>query len=161
MKENEYIAIQQQFDDYLERKHLKRTEERHKVLEVICAFNDHFDVNMILDQLQKSPFTVSRATVYNTLELLIDADVVIRHPLNGTMQQYALCCLSTNHTHLVCTQCGSIRKLSDKEQPFDPSIMRKNRFTPAYYCLYIYGQCAKCKRKQKDKDKKERQTKSV
>ena len=154
MKENEYIAIQRQFDDYLERKHLKRTEERHKVLEAICAFKGHFDVNMILNQLQKSQFSVSRATIYNTLEILIDADVVIRHPLNGTMQQYELCCLSTNHTHLVCTQCGSIRKISSKEQPIDPSAMRKNLFTPAYYCLYIYGLCAKCRQQQKGKNKK-------
>ena len=154
MKENEYIAIQRQIDDYLERKHLKRTEERHKVLEAICAFKGHFDVNMILNQLQKSQFSVSRATIYNTLEILIDADVVIRHPLNGTMQQYELCCLSTNHTHLVCTQCGSIRKISSKEQPIDPSAMRKNRFTPAYYCLYIYGLCAKCRQQQKGKNKK-------
>ena len=154
MKENAYIAIQRQFDDYLERKHLKRTEERHKVLEVICTFKGHFDVNMILDLLQKKQFTVSRATIYNTLEILIDADVVIRHPLNGYTQQYELCCLSTNHTHLVCTQCGSIRKISSQEQPIDPSIMRKNRFMPAYYCIYIYGQCAKCRQKQKGKDKK-------
>ena len=154
MKENEYIAILQQFDDYLDSKHLKHTEERHKVLEAICAFKGHFDVNMILNQLQKSQFSVSRATIYNTLEILIDADVVIRHPLNGTMQQYELCCLSTNHTHLVCTQCGSIRKISSKEQPIDPSAMRKNRFTPAYYCLYIYGLCAKCRQQQKGKGKK-------
>lgn len=154
MKEQEYIAIQRQFDDYLESKQFKRTEERHKVLEVICAFKDYFDVNMILDQLQKSQFSVSRATVYNTLEILIDADVVIRLPLNGTKQQYALCCLSINHTHLVCTQCGTIRKISSKEQPIDPSAMRKNRFTPAYYCLYIYGLCAKCKQRQKGKEKK-------
>ena len=154
MKENAYIAIQRQFDDYLERKHLKRTEERHKVLEVICTFKGHFDLNMILDHLQKRRFTVSRATIYNTLEILIDADVVIRHPLNGNTQQYELCCLSTNHTHLVCTQCGSIRKISSQEQPIDPSIMRKNRFMPTYYCIYIYGQCAKCRQKQKGKDKK-------
>lgn len=154
MKENEYIAILRQFDTYLERKHLKRTEERHKVLEVICTFKGPFDVNMILDLLQKKQFTVSRATIYNTLEILIDADVVIRHPLNGNTQQYELCCLSTNHTHLVCTQCGSIRKISSQEQPIDLSIMRKNRFMPAYYCIYIYGQCAKCRQKQKGKDKK-------
>ena len=154
MKENEYIAILRQFDTYLERKHLKRTEERHKVLEVICTFKGPFDVNMILDLLQKKQFTVSRATIYNTLEILIDADVVIRHPLNGNTQQYELCCLSTNHTHLVCTQCGSIRKISSQEQPIDPSIMRKNRFMPAYYCIYIYGQCAKCRQKQKKKKKK-------
>ena len=154
MKENEYIAILRQFDTYLERKHLKRTEERHKVLEVICTFKGPFDVNMILDLLQKRQFTVSRATIYNTLEILIDADVVIRHPLNGNTQQYELCCLSTNHTHLVCTQCGSIRKISSQEQPIDPSIMRKNRFMPTYYCIYIYGQCAKCRQKQKGKDKK-------
>ena len=154
MKENEYIAILRQFDTYLERKHLKRTEEQHKVLEVICTFKGPFDVNMILDLLQKKQFTVSRATIYNTLEILIDADVVIRHPLNGNTQQYELCCLSTNHTHLVCTQCGSIRKISSQEQPIDSSIMRKNRFMPAYYCIYIYGQCAKCRQKQKGKDKK-------
>ena len=154
MKENEYIAILRQFDTYLERKHLKRTEERHKVLEVICTFKGPFDVNMILDLLQKKQFTVSRATIYNTLEILIDADVVTRHPLNGSTQQFGLCCLSTNRTHLVCTQCGSIRKISSQEQPIDPSIMRKNRFMPAYYCIYIYGQCAKCRQKQKGKDKK-------
>ena len=154
MKENEYIAILRQFDTYLERKHLKRTEERHKVLEVICTFKGPFDVNMILDLLQKKQFTVSRATIYNTLEILIDADVVTRHPLNGSTQQFGLCCLSTNRTHLVCTQCGSIRKISSKEQPIDPSVMRKTRFTPAYHRIYIYGQCAKCRQRQKSKDKK-------
>ena len=122
MKENAYIAIQRQFDDYLERKHLKRTEERHKVLEVICAFNDHFDVNMILDQLQKSPFTVSRATVYNTLELLIDADVVIRHPLNGTMQQYALCCLSTKHPQAK-RQGAALRSLYHAKESFHAGLL--------------------------------------
>ena len=154
MKENEYIAILRQFDTYLERKHLKRTEERHMVLEVICTFKGPFDVNMILDLLQKKQFTVSRATIYNTLEILIDADVLTRHPLNGSTQQFGLCCLSTNRTHLVCTQCGSIRKISSKEQPIDPSVMRKNRFTPAYHCIYMYGQWAKCRQRQKRKDKK-------
>ena len=155
MKENEYIAIQQQFDDYLAGKHLKRTEERHMVLKAICTFQGSFDVNMLLNRLQKKQFAVSRATIYNTLEILIDAEVIIRHPFNGSVQQYELSCLLANHTHLVCTQCGSIRKISDKEQPpIDPSAIRKNRFTPAYYCLYIYGQCAKCRQQQKGKNKK-------
>lgn len=156
MKEHEYIAIQRQFDAYLEYKHLKRTEERQMVLKTICGFKGHFDVNMLFDQLQKGPFAVSRATIYNTLEILIDADVVMRHPLNGSLQQYELCCLSANHTHLVCTQCGSIRKVSGQEQPIDPATMRKNRFTPTYYCLYIYGLCSKCKRQKRGKENPEK-----
>ena len=155
MKEHEYIALQQQFDAYLERKHLKSTEERQMILKTICGLEDHFDVNMLFDELQKGSFVVSRATIYNTLEILIEGGMVMRHPINGGIQRYALCCLSANHMHLVCIQCGSIRRISCKEPSIDLAAIRKHRFTPAHHCLYIYGLCSKCKRQENNKkDKK-------
>lgn len=149
MEELEYISVLQQLDEYLDNKHLKRTEERHMVLKVICTFKSHFDVNMLYDQLQAVHFTVSRATIYNTLELLINAGVIIRHPLHGGLRQYELCQLAANHTHLVCTRCGCIRELSMETQAIDLPALRKIRFTPTHQCLYIYGLCHKCKQQKK------------
>mgnify|MGYP000783883496 CR=1 FL=1 len=66
-------------------------------------------------------FHVSRATVYNTVDVLVDSGLIVRHQLTAQAVQYELRMLAETHLHLI------------------------SRFTPEYHALYIYGLCSKCK----------------
>lgn len=136
---------------YLTEKKLRKTEERYTILKHICAFPGHFDICMLLEVLEKDNFHVSKATLYNTLEMLADAGLVVRHQVNPMPVQYELKILADTHLHLICTRCGMIRELRDNALKSDVDNLKISRFTPEFYCLYIYGLCSKCKYKSRQK----------
>ncbi len=86
-----------------------------------------------------------RATLYNTLDVLVDAGLVVRHQITVQSVQYELRIYADTHLHLVCTRCGAIRELRNSTLKADMRNLKVSRFTPEYYCLYIYGLCSKCK----------------
>ena len=155
MEAKMYIKMQQQLDAYLDQKHLRRTEERERILRVICAFKRHFDAHQLWEQVKKENFHVSRATVYNTLDVLVEAKVLICHSLNASTRQYELLHVAETHAHLICTACGNIRELRSKSLQINLSTVQTNRFTPSYHCLYIYGLCKQCKLKEQKGAKRE------
>ena len=127
MEAKVYTEIRALFTEYLTEKKLRKTEERYAIFKEICAFPGHFDVCMLSDRLEQDNFHVSKATLYNTLDVLVDAGLVV---------------------HLVCTRCGTMRELRNSALKADMRNLKVSRFTPEYYCLYIYGLCSKCKFKQ-------------
>lgn len=90
-------------------------------------------------------FHVSRATVYNTVDVLVDSGLIVRHQLTAQAVQYELRMLAETHSHLICTKCGAIRELKDATLKKDVGALKISRFTPEYHALYIYGLCSKCK----------------
>lgn len=141
------------FTEYLTEKRLRKTEERYAIFKQICAFPGHFDMCMLLDQLEQGHFHVSKATLYNTLEVLVDAGLVVRHQLGTQAVQYELRIFADTHLHLVCTRCGTVRELRNGTLKADLKNLKVARFTPEYYCLYIYGLCSKCKFKLRKQEK--------
>lgn len=133
------------FTVYLTEKKLRKTEERYKIFEYICTFPGHFDMGMLSLKLKENNFHVSRATLYNTLEVLVDAGLIVRHQVMTQSVQYELRILADTHIHLVCTKCGTIRELSNIVLQKNVYGLKISRFTPEFYCLYVYGLCSKCK----------------
>ena len=78
---------------------------------------------------EKEKFRVSRATLYNTIVLLIDAGLVIKHQFGNT-SQYERSYNNETHHHMICTSCGKVSEFEDEN--------------PSHYSLYIYGLCSKC-----------------
>ena len=99
------------FTEYLTEKKLRKTEERYAIFKEICAFPGHFDMCMLSDRLEQDNFHVSKATLYNTLDVLVDAGLVVRHQITVQSVQYELRIYADTHLHLVCTRCGAIREL--------------------------------------------------
>lgn len=145
MEAETYGEIKDLFTEYLTEKKLRRTEERYTIFEHICAFPGHFDMGMLCRELENNNYHVCRATVYNTVEVLVEAGLVVRHPLPAQSVQYELRVLADTHLHLLCTRCGTVREIS--QAPFQEMLSRLKtaRFTPEFYCLYVYGLCSKCK----------------
>jgi len=90
MEAKVYTEIRALFTEYLTEKKLRKTEERYAIFKEICAFPGHFDVCMLSDRLEQDNFHVSKATLYNTLDVLVDAGLVVRHQITVQSVQYEL-----------------------------------------------------------------------
>lgn len=137
------------FTKYLVQRKLRRTPAREAVLERVVAMPDHFYADELVRNVEA--FNVSRATVYNTIELLTDAGILRRHTFGTNPAQYELIIGPANHHHLVCTRCNKVKEIKDPE--FDRLLSSRHfsGFSPAYIDLYIYGVCSRCSRKKKRK----------
>jgi Fur family ferric uptake transcriptional regulator len=90
-------------------------------------------------------YRVSLATVYNTLELLLECKLIIKHQLGGQFAQYEKAFGNNTHHHLICTNCGKVREFSDKQLRISIQSRKFAHFYTSHYSLYVYGYCSKCK----------------
>ncbi|OCW94869.1 transcriptional repressor [Macellibacteroides sp. HH-ZS] len=143
------------FTEYLTRKGHRKTPERYAILDHVCAINGHFDVEMLYQRLEGANFHVSRATLYNTIELLVDARLLVRHQFGTQGVQYECAEKAAGHFHLVCSHCGRIQEYKDLALKASVLSKKFTKFTPEYFSMYIFGLCSKCKYALKRKEKKE------
>ena len=135
------------FNEYLDAHGLRRTTERHAILLHILNINGHFTIDELQQLLDGDGFRVSRSTVYNTVELLIDAEMLRRHVFEGLLPQYER--ITLPHTHLICTNCGKVKEVRDPNFAAFMNARRFNAFNADHYSLYVYGTCSTCARKLK------------
>lgn len=150
MDEKSKIMARNKFALYLESKNLRRTPERFTIIDSIFSQNEYFDVESLHEVLEKKSYHVSRATLYNTIRLLIDCGLVRRHSLENSAPKYEKVVVSSsNHQHLVCMDCGKIKEVKDVEFSAYMNARKFPAFTANYFQLYIYGVCNNCARKRK------------
>ena len=140
-------AILKKFTDFLESGSYRKTPERFTILEKILLLPHTFTIVQLNDEMEKESYHVSRATVYNTVELLIQAKIVRRHVFEGMVAQYER--ITLPHTHLICTSCGKVKEVRDPNFAAFMNARRFNAFNADHYSLYVYGTCSTCARKSK------------
>jgi Fur family ferric uptake transcriptional regulator len=149
MKEHKtFEEVKENFTKYLKKQKHRQTPERYSILENIYKYEGHFGAEKLHEEMQKS-YPVSLATIYNTIKLLLDCGLIVKHQFDLPNAQFEKTFVETVHHHLICTECGRIKEFSDKN--IRTSIQKKvfAKFEPSHYTLYIYGKCEKCKRKNK------------
>ena len=144
MEENIRETVKQMLTDYLQKNGHRKTPERYAILDTIYSIQGHFDIDMLYTYMEtEGHFRVSRATLYNTIILLMDANLGIRHQF-GRSSQYERAYKNETHHHMICTECGKVTEFQDDNLKQAIWTTKLKRFTDSHYSLYIYGIFSKC-----------------
>ena len=137
-------AVEHILDGYLEMNNHRKTPERYAILKAVYSTEGHFTLDELGVKLtEEYRFPVSRATLYNTLNLFMELRLVIRHRFQGSTK-YEACYADNNHCHQICTVCGKVTEVKAPEITEAIDAMHLKRFRKDGYTLYIYGICSSC-----------------
>ena len=147
MKDSVKTAVERILDSFLEMNNHRKTPERYAILRAIYDTNGHFTLDELGDKMAKeNKFPVSRATLYNTLNLFMELRLVIRHRFQGTTK-YEACYDNNSHCHQMCTVCGKVTEVRAPEIADAINELHLKRFRKDGFTLYIYGICSTCQAK--------------
>ena len=147
---------EQRFDQDLQYTRRRRTQERTMVLDCVETLQGHFTADDVVGLLSEGKANVAVATVYSTLELLTECGILDRRHFDGRTAYYEKA--SSPHMHLVCTRCGKIRDLRDRNIDSLVATRRFSSFVPSHYAMTVYGLCGTCSRAS---GKKNKQTQTI
>ena len=144
MKSSVKTAVERILDSYLEMNNHRKTPERYAILRAVYDMDGHFTLDELGVKLaQDHRFPVSRATLYNTLNLFMELRLVIRHRFQGTTK-YEACYDNNGHCHQMCTVCGKVTEVKSPEIAQAIDELHLKRFRKDGFTLYIYGICSTC-----------------
>lgn len=133
------------FTNFLALKRLRKTPERFEILRCALDYNGHFDADCLYHSMEEKGYHVSKATIYNTIELLCSSGIIRRLLFDTHQARYERASLT--HSHLICTECGEIREINLEEVDKALANIKIPSFTPIYVSTCIYGICDKCRKK--------------
>lgn len=137
-------TVKKVFLKYLEGEGMNKTPERFSILKEIYSASGHFDAESLYEHLQKKKYKISRATVYNTLEHLLSANLIKRHQFGKNLALFEKSYAYRQHDHLICTDCNSILEFCDPRiQQTQTMIGELLSFNITHHSLLLYGKCRK------------------
>ncbi len=138
-------VLLEKFKDTLHTNGMKCTPARLLIFEEIYSSSEHFDADEIYFRMRSEKKSVSRATVYRTLELLVENGFVSKVNVGASQVHFENTLAQKHHEHLVCTQCGKIIEFNnDMIEEEQDKICKEFDFFPTKHNLIIFGLCDKC-----------------
>ncbi|MCX7954749.1 MAG: transcriptional repressor [Bacteroidales bacterium] len=137
--------VLKKFENFIRKKKLRNTNERNIILKEIYKNEGHFNPDDLYIRLKLAGYNISRATVYNTLQLLEEANLIIKHYFKENSAIYEKVNFSSPHYHLICIKCGKVTEFEEKEiKQLVKRIVGKYGHKHLNHSMYIYGLCKLC-----------------
>lgn len=132
------------FENYLIRQGSRKTPERFSVIDELYALpqDEHIDVEGLFLRMRNNGYSISRATIYNTLDLLVECGLAVKHQFKDKVALYEQALTYKHHDHYVCNQCRKILEFSDERINLIKEEMG-NAFSShiTSHSLVLYGDC--------------------
>jgi len=141
--------LKNKFKNILSDNNYKFTKQREIIIDTIMdKKNWHFSAEELFEEVRKSDSEIGMATIYRTLELLTELDIIHELDFNEESRKFELYIEDTHHHHLICKNCGKLIEFSDQDiNYFEKELEEKYNFEITDHKLTFYGYCSQCREK--------------
>lgn len=131
------------FNDFVRKKGLRRTSQRDSIIHTVFEKDDHFTAEELFERVRRKDASTSRATVYRTINLLEEADLLHEIDLGGSEKTYDPNFHNRpSHNHLICIDCDKVIEFEDTHiEVLNDCITRRLGFIPSKQSLRIEACC--------------------